>query len=210
MKSILYLLLCLFFGYLASVEAQVSSSFADHSDRWTIIPAQTQVQYQSGGPTNGYIFGSDFLLPDQAINWFFSAPAKYAGNLTAYYQGVLAFRLKLLRPGDGPLPAHYDVVIVGGKGEALVYKLPNSPGTQWTPYRIGLRPDDPNWRVVPQNTLAVNSTAAPVYQANWPKPNARQFYGILTNVRSLHIRGEHVTGDDGCALDEVYLGKPNF
>lgn len=202
------LAICLFF--CSFLNAQVLSSFVQHSERWTIIPGQVGAQYQNGGPTNGYIFGSDFILKDQAINWFFTAPPKFTGNLSAYYNGVLAFRMKQLRRGDSNLDGFYDVVIAGANGQALVYKLPNMPGLDWTPYRLGLRADDPNWRIIPADKLQVNTSENPWFSPDLPKPNARQLYSVLANVRSMHIRGEYRTGDDGCALDEVYLGKPNI
>lgn len=208
MKPLLFLAFC--FGFLIPSQAQVNSSFVSHSERWTIIPGQVNAKHQAGGPTNGYIFSTDFLVQNQAVNWYFTAPAKYTGNLSAYFKGVLAFRLRQFRNNGKQLAGFYDVVIIGNNGQALVYKLPNLPNMTWTPYRLGLRPDDPNWRMIPAGQVAVNSSKNPFYNPSWPKPNARQFYAVLSNVKSMHIRGEYLVGDDGCALDEVYLGKPNF
>lgn len=189
--------------------AQIGSSFVHNSERWSIIPGKIPVSHQAGGLTNGYIYGSDQTQNKQAINWFFTASQRYVGNLTPYFRGALSFRMRLLRRGQSELSGFYDVVIIGANGQALVYKLPQLPRTEWTPYRIRLDAKDPNWRMIPARQVAVNSTANPWYDANLPKPNDRQFFAIIANVRSMHFRGEYMVGDDATALDEVFLTEPN-
>lgn len=207
MKRLFLLVTSLFFfGNL--VTAQVQSTFVKHSERWTIVPNKIPVKHKKGGPTNGFIFGSDFVLKNQAINWFFTAPKKFLRNQSTYFKGTLFFRMRQLRKGNKPLNGFYDVVIIGANGRALVYKLPLNPRKTWTPYRIGLRADDPNWRIIPAHQVQVNTTKNPWFQKNWPNPNNRQIYAILKNIKSFHIRGEYVVGDDACALDDVQFIKP--
>jgi hypothetical protein len=206
--------LILVLGTIASfigtaLNAQISASFIHNSERWSIIPGQVNVQHQAGGPTNGFIYGNDLVVQGQAINWFFTASDRFKGDLTPFFRGALSFRMRLLRRGKSQLNGFYDVVIIGANGQALVYKLPNLPTNEWTPYRIGLDAKDPNWRIIPAAQVQVNTSSNPWYNANLPKPNDRQVFAILSNVRNLHIRGEFMVGDDSSALDEVFLNKPN-
>ncbi|MCB0629728.1 MAG: hypothetical protein KDD15_08350 [Lewinella sp.] len=208
MKTLALLLFTIVTATWLPLNAQISASFVHNSERWSIIPGTVPVKHQAGGPTNGYIYSADILQQNQAINWFFTASPAFTGNLTPYFRGALSFRMRLLRRGASTLNGFYDVVIVGANGQALIYKFANLPNNEWTPYRLRLDAKDPNWRVIPANQVQVNTSNNPWFSANLPTPNDRQFFAIISNVRSLHIRGEFMVGDDSCALDEVFLNKP--
>jgi hypothetical protein len=97
--------------------------------------------------------------------------------------------------GSGPTFEDLDVILRGNSGGVLrlFYETPMNPlDTEWTSYNIPLTATA-GWRLV---------------EAGSTPPTEAQMRAALSNVTSLRIRGEFITGSDNGDLDNVVLGGP--
>lgn len=171
-----------------------SSTFDTNTEGWTIF-GDAQVEYvASGGNLGGYISATD---QSTGITWFFEAPTKFLGNISAAYGQLLTFELKQSRTdnqndvntGDAIFNSNIipDIVLV--KDELmLLYNFPGSPGTSWTPHSVRLDEFD-GWRN--------DATGHPATQV--------ELITVLSSLTALWIRGEYRSGSDTGGLDNVIL-----
>lgn len=172
--------------------ALASSLFEGDDEGWQLSGngAQTRVELRKdGGNPNGNICGKDAQDGD---TWYFVAPGKYLGNVTAAYGKRLIFDLKQytyfnqIRGRD---------VVLNGGGLAVTWYSRYAPGLEWTPYSVTL--DDQSGWVVDEPT------------GHGPPATADDLKRVLGNLTALRLRGEFYDGpNDVACLDNVYFGTP--
>jgi hypothetical protein len=171
---------------MPSVLAKASSDFVASGEGWTISgdPITTTPAYAvTGGNPDGVISASD----GGTGVWFFTAPAKYHGNCSAFAGGILRFDLKVTAITTSF--AYADVQLTTD-GLTLAYDIPADPTTSWQRYTVPLTAA--GWHVATYDGVA----ATPA-----------DFAKVLANLTNLRIRGEYNSGDDTGYLDNVYLGS---
>jgi len=173
----------------APTEVPVVSTFDQDEEGWTVggnenrFPAWSE----AGGHPDGFIAIEDDIGEDTL--WYWEAPPKFLGNLSAAYGRTLSFDLmvsKVLRQRDA------DDIILAGGGITLTYDTPANPSELWTSYSVTLDETD-NW---------FNATiAAPA--------TAEHIRTVLENLQQLQIRGEfRAPLSEVGSLDNVVLGGP--
>ena len=162
----------------------VESTFDNDIEGWSVVGDGGELTHESsGGRPGGYIHATDQISGDI---WFFQAPAKFSGDFSAAYDGVLNFELKQFTPGGKVNPNNF--VRISGAGMELVFKFNAIPDTQWTAYRIPLK-EQAGW----------------VKSGSGQQPTAEEFRQVLSDMQTLFIRGEHVSGADREGMDNVQL-----
>ena len=164
------------------------STFDGGTEGWTLGGDSTSIVPQflsTGGNPGGFLRGTDEV---DGRTWFWDAPAKFLGNISASYGGTLTFDLR--QRGDGNLFDDIDLIIRGNNGPRLVFDTSVIPRDRvWTSYRIGLT-ETSGWRLDSlDGRLATRS----------------EFLAILSDASRLRIRGEFIDGDDTGDLDNVAL-----
>ena len=162
--------------------------FVESAQGWTVTGDVSTVKpalYSStGGNPNGSIYWTD----GGGSFWYFDAPAKYLGDDSAFYGGVLRFDLKVT--AITTLRETSDVELTSD-ALTLAYDCTPDPTTTYTRYTVTLK--ETKWKV---GTLS--GAAA----------TAAQFKQVLAKLTRLRIRGEFNEGTDTGHLDNVYLGMP--
>jgi hypothetical protein len=162
--------------------------FVASAEGWTVtgdVSAESPALYSGGG---GNPDGSISWVDGGGSYWYFTAPAKYLGNDSAFYGGILRFDLKvtaITSLGEAP-----DVLLTSDT-LTLAYDCTPDPTTSYTRYTVHLK--ETGWKV---GTLS--GAAATV----------AQFKQVLSKLTRLRIRGEFNVGSDTGHLDNVYLGMP--
>ena len=162
--------------------------FVASAQGWTItgdVSAESPALYSGGG---GNPDGAISWVDGGGSYWYFTAPAKYLGDDSAFYGGILRFDLKvtaITMVGEAP-----DVLLTSDT-LTLAYDCTPDPTTSYTRYTVHLK--ETGWKV---GTL----TGAAATTA--------QFKQVLSKLTRLRIRGEFNVGSDTGHLDNVYLGMP--
>lgn len=166
------------------VGIRVDSTFDTGIDGWSFVADVKEFDWiPTGGNPGGYIEAVDYAYGDV---WYFVAPEKFLGDKSAYAGGDLQFDLK-----QSSLNNQFgdeDIVITGG-GKTIVFNTADNPGLDWTHYAVTLDTGT-DWRIDWING-AVASQA--------------DIDTVLSDVTSLWIRGEYVSGSDTGGLDNVVL-----
>ena len=186
-------LLLLALAPAARADAIAVSTFDGGTEGWNAVSVNASNQVvgtanvfwsSAGGNPDGRIHQSDF----SSGIWYFNAPTAYLGNMSAAYNGSLAFDL---RRSGGTLFNAADVILVGGDPGnlvTLVYDIANAPTSAWTSFNVWLNESD--WRV---GTLT------------GPMATQAQMQQVLGALSALRIRGEYGSGSDTEHLDNVAL-----
>ena len=177
-----------FFLMLAIANAQqVSSTFDTDTEGWVVTGDATSANpnyVATGGNPGGYVSADDTAAGGV---WVWSAPAKFLGDQSGSYGRTLSFDLK-----QSSLDSQFDDsdIIISGADMTISLDLSNNPGTDWTSYSVVLDETFP-WKFgfITSATLAT----------------AEQIQTVLSNISSLKIRGEYVSGSDTGGLDNVIL-----
>jgi hypothetical protein len=189
-------LLLLALAPAARADAIAVSTFDGGTEGWNAVSVNSSYQVvgtaarsytATGGNPGGAIFGSDFSTG----TWYFNAPSAFLGDVSAAYNGSLAFDL---RRAGGTLFNAADVILVGGPSGSLslFYDIANAPTTAWTSFNVRLNETD--WHVgSPSGPLATGE----------------QMQQVLAALSALRIRGEFVSGGDTEYLDNVSLNAPD-
>jgi hypothetical protein len=173
-------------GGSPTIGAKAFSDFVASAEGWTITGDPTvtvPLHSVTGGNLDGMINASD----TGTGVWFFTAPAKFYGDISAFAGGVLRYDLKVTAID---VPFDYADVQLTTTGLTLVYDLPAAPTTSWKTYTVPL--SAAGWRVATFDGVAAT---------------AQQFAQVLSNLTRLRIRGEYNNGVDTGYLDNVYLGS---
>jgi hypothetical protein len=164
------------------------STFDSNAEGWAVIGngVGTPTYQATGGNPGGYVSATD---QTDDTTWFWSAPAKFLGNKSAAYGGVLRFDLR--QDSIDAQFQEYDVIL-DGAGLRLVLEATYTPRTSWTSYIVIL--DE---------------------RAGWFKdgtnnpPTAGEMQAVLADLTALRIRGEYRDGNDTGGLENVRLEGPS-
>ena len=198
------LLVCFF---VAPVQATIiTSNFDSGSDGWLSetlsfpnpgSPPLSSGTYSpnwnaTGGNPTGYVTLQD---PDGSAptgnTQYWHAPAKFLGNLLAFYGGALTY--DVIDAGTFGSFNEADVLLVGS-GLTLEYNTSVIPSTSlWTSYAIGLA--ETGWHIE-----TATGPGAAVTKA--------QMQAVLSSVSGIYIRGEYRLGPDLASLDNPTLSIP--
>lgn len=145
---------------------------------------------KSGGNPGGYIREVDNKSGD---GWFWMAPPKFLGDMTAAYGGSLRFDLRHPTPGVEDPDPNFDVYLDGG-GLRLRIDIGALPPVDWKTYTVRVDESE-NWLRRDTNQRATST-------------DMKQ---VLQSLSELRIRGDYY-GDpdfnDITHLDNVILRIP--
>ena len=170
--------------------APLLSTFDAHTEGWTNIEDATVTWQPTEGNPGGFLQGNDDAVGNV---YFFVSPSSWSGDWSSYINGTLSFDLKLIWTDGGPYFDRYDngngddvpeVVIYGKNGSKMSWNYNHYPMVgNWFHYALKLEPSSFN---VDEET----------------------FNEIMSNVSSLQIRGEYISGDETGGLDNVMIVSP--
>lgn len=188
-KCVCYALALLLIGTSNSQAIQLAASPFDTNDEgWKVTgdaQSATPAYVATGGNPGGFIRGFDNVVGGV---WVWSAPAKFLGNMSAAYGFPLTYDLRMR--GSGPLFDDSDVILTGSGVSLYLIKTPPVPqDVAWTSYSALIQ-DVASWHVGGYSG---------------PLATELQIRNVLTNVTSLQIRGEFISGADNGDLDNVVL-----
>jgi alkaline phosphatase D len=166
---------------------KASDDFTQSAEGWTISSTKPE-RPATFSPTGGHRGGMISAVDDADETWFFAAPAKYLGDVSNLYGGMLRFDLKVTELTN---PFSYTDVQLASGSLSLVYDCSPDPSTLWTSYEVPLT--EAGWKV------DHITSGAPATK--------EQFQQVLANLTTLRIRGEYNGGEDTGMLDNVYLGS---
>ncbi len=166
---------------------QIKSDFSTNDENWVVIGDATSAlpfYLADGGNPGGYVSADDTATGGV---WYWSAPAKFLGDQNTSFGKRLSFDLK-----QSYISSQFndnDIIISNG-AITIVLDLLDNPGIEWTSYSVTLDTTNP-WKL----DNITNSELA----------TAEQILAVLSNITSLKIRGEYVSGADTGGLDNVIL-----
>jgi uncharacterized repeat protein (TIGR01451 family) len=173
-------------GALPPASPLVSSTFDAGDEGWTTYgDAEAPVYNGSGGSPGGHICATD---RNTSETWYFQAPSKFHGDLSAAYNQRLTFNLE-----QSITTSQYDaadVFLIGGSGLTLRYDTSYNPGATWTFYRVPLH--ESGW----VNTVS----SQPATQA--------EMTSVLADLIGLRIRGDFYVNLGAACLDSVKIYNP--
>lgn len=172
------MLVCL--SMAGTVKADLFSGFNADGEGWGVVnDANPIVYHNTGGNPGGFISAQDIGLGQ---TFYFSAPAKFRGDLSPYIGGTLAYDILLMVKG-GNYYDNVNEVIIKGAGQTIGWSNPVSPQPPlnvWTSYNVQL--------------LATNFGV-----------DSATFSQVMADVTALWIRGEYINGADTEGLDNVLV-----
>ncbi|MBS1145022.1 MAG: sorting domain protein [Proteobacteria bacterium] len=159
---------------------------AGSGDYGMVISTFSVTHHASGGAPGGHISASD----PSVYSFYFDAPGKYTGNLSAYAGGTLSFDT-YYTPNEASSAWRDDADVVLSSGSThLVWQAANNPGANWTHVSVALDAAQ-GWKI--GSIHGSQATAADLANA-------------LSNLTALRIRGEYVSGViETTGLDNVSL-----
>ena len=154
------------------------TSFFDYDDEgWTIV-GDAQNGNRNPDYKGGYIQATDDELGDL---WYFQAPSKFSGDLSACYGSTFSF--DLMQSSTNNQVSAEDIIINSTYGQ-ITYRFGYTPRTNWTPFKKEM------------------------VETGWNRHlTEMEFKKILSSVTSIAIRGEYRNGFDIGSLDNVILGE---
>ena len=171
-----------------------SSTFDSGAEKWTAKEKGGDTNDTSwenpGGNPGGYVRAVDI---QDNHSWFWIAPAKFLGDMSAAYGGTLTYDERVWRGNIGASNGPNGDIRLEGAGLTLVLNTDYTPTfRQWTTASVLLV--ETGWHY---NTL------------NDPTPvTAADFRAVLGSLSSLGMRGEYSTDGDIADLDNVFLNSP--
>ena len=173
----------------APVEAGlVRSTFDSGDEGWTALgdPVSTVPEwFPKGGNGGGHVMVTD---AEQALAWYWRAPAKFHGDRSDAYGRVLRFDLTQSATDAQQDTATAGVVLTGA-GMTVAYLPARGPGLRWTVYRVPLRAG-PDWFNRTTNRTATEA----------------EMRAVLGALSDFIIRGEFRRASDQGKLDNVIFG----
>lgn len=124
------------------------------------------------------------------FTWYWQAPAKFLGNVSAAYGKALTYQLTQSNTSAQD-NAEANVGLVGA-GMTLLIHLSYDPLTTWTSYSV-LLDETAGWT---KGTIS------------GPAPTKAEMMSVLSSLTALYIRGEWYMAADTGGLDNVILGAP--
>lgn len=177
----------IFFAFPA--KADVSSTFDTGIDGWTLAnadPGSTLMYEATGGNPGGYILFTDGAEGAYDV---FSAPSKFLGDDSAYYNQSLSF--DLLTSATADALANNPLTLTDGAGDSISLILSAPTVNIWTSY-----------------TYALNTSSGFIFDGG-AAATQQQIQAVLANVTSIHIPADVVYNGPATTtmgLDNVVLG----
>ncbi len=185
-------------------EADILSDFSQSAEDWKVVDLADT--YDAGPYTNilvvpydpkwiskaGPVAGSIYHLDTPDDSFYFSAPAKFLGDVSWSYNSLLTYEL---RSGNGPTGDWYseaDIILTGTNNVVLVTHTYPFPLQTWA-----------------TNSTLMNETLWQKNSFNGPNPTRAELLEVLAGVKSFWIRGEYYNGYDSSYLDNVQLHGSN-
>ena len=176
-----------------NAHAAIADDFSSNSSGWQLIDLQGSGNYTTVIGTQGVTYNSGgYISATDPSNYsfYFDAPDKYTGNLSAYSGGTLSFdTFYTTKETASAWRDDADIVLTSGSTH-LVWQAASNPGTDWAHVSVVLGVSQ-GWKI--GSISGSNATAADIANA-------------LSNVTALRIRGEYANGlVETTALDNVVL-----
>jgi len=146
---------------------------------------------QTGHP-GGHLRATDDV---QGGTWYWVAPEKFLGDVSAVYSQTLRFDLRQYSEMSNQF--NWPDVVIQGTTSALIYNTAFNPRQIWTEYSIPLA-EGAGWMKI--------GVSEPISTAVGIQASEADIRAVLQNVRGLLIRGEFENGADEGFLDNVVLG----
>jgi len=160
----------------------IVSTFDDDLDGWTIFGAGTPAFISTGGNPGGF-----FRITDASgVDYRFNAPAEYLGDQSEMFGGSLSFDLKQVS-GSGARANTETGEVFLSDGVTTIRASIEYPGGDFQTYRLALDSSEP-W-----------------IQQSGAKASNEQIQQVLSNLSSLQIEGEFISGTEQTGLDNVIL-----
>lgn len=161
----------------------LKSTFDTDADGWTKhTPSDAGtnlVWYSTGGNPDGYIRLNDAA---QGVTDWFAAPAKFLGNKSQFYGGVLKFDMKHSLNLTG---SQVGVRFIGNG--ITIQATINRPNQTWQTYSIPLAVG--SWTVQATGSLATQE----------------EILQVLSNILTFNIHGDWRSGVEQTSLDNVMM-----
>ena len=193
LKSGILVIFFLFSFLLTANAAPLISTFDHGTEEWRVwsnIEAERdlmRLEYDA----RGFIYAADPPAADPSLDgtWFFRSPASWGGDWTRFIGGTIEWDLNIiLAGGDFYYNGFPDIAILGTAGSPLARLRASGISApvigEWVNFSIALIPE--NFSLFP----AVEDSGI-------------DFYGVLSSVDSIYIRGEYIIGHDTAGLDNV-------
>ena len=169
------------------IQGTVESRFNQNTEGWTITADGVLTWNSNEGNPGGCL-----RVDDRAVGtgYFYSAPSKFLGDKR--YALRLDYDVRWDSSINPPIVRAATVKLFG-EDRTLHYDTDlYPPKGAWFHYRIALRPGE-GW------TNAATGEPA----------TRNDFLAVLSSLRSMHIRGEYIRGDEVGHLDNVvmHIGK---
>lgn len=160
----------------------LQSTFNSDAEGWTLAnDASGPTWAVSGGNPGGYIYGTDL---GDGRTWYFVSPASWNGNLSAYKGGTLSYDINLLYKSGGYFDNTEVIIRSGSSHVDWNPTTPHQPALNtWTTYSVELT------------------------YANFGG-NQALFDSVMSNVTSIWIRGEYISGGDKEGVDNIIMTAP--
>lgn len=213
---------------VTTTDSLVTSTFDRDAESWRIVSNGNSALSSStpifqpisrGRLLSYYVYGLDAVIHrksdgsgDDAMLWYFSAPAKFLANQWAAYGGTLDFvlssaegsfdqaNLNLLGRGNLVLLECATCNLNAGITLAMPLSLVFTYDGTTTQFRLPLN-ELAGWQKDPKNVILP-----------WTQPTQCEFVSVLSALTSLKILGDFTRGYESVALDTVAFrhgpGKP--
>ncbi len=166
-----------------AAQPQAESTFDGDSDGWETGGSGTTVQHvSSGGRPGGYV---EAQAQNEGEIWYWSAPSAFTGDFSNAYNGALRFDLT---QDTTEAPLDSADVILEGATDTLTAAVANPPTSDWTAYRLPLRP-----------------AAGWTLQESGEVPTTTEMIEVLASLENVRIRGNYWSEGGTVGLDNVRL-----
>jgi len=158
----------------------------DHPQATARIVAVYPVSYSpAGGNPDGHIWARD---PSE-LGWTFGAPAPYLGDKRYAVGGVASFDLSTNGVADA-----VSILWLRGNDTLMVYSASQPVTSTFTHYQVPLGPG-PGWGAFQLDGLG------DLIAASYFSPGLDDFIATMSNLISVEVRGDWLTGDELTRLD---------
>lgn len=181
--------------FVAGARADITSTFDATTEGWTLSNGgDTLTWHAAQGNPAGAISGNE---SQSNRLWYYTAPAAYQGDLTAYLGGSVTWDLR--GTTNGAASGESSDVILEGPAGRIGFSIPGNIDTaSWQTFSVPLT--STGWFIAPAfpTTASTGSSVTPAL-----------FSAVLTNITGFYIQGEYRDGNDTSFLDNVHVQAPS-
>ncbi|MBS1557950.1 MAG: VCBS repeat-containing protein [Bacteroidetes bacterium] len=182
--------------FFSSGGGAIVSDFSMNADGWTAPNAAGGIlnYVATGGNPTGYVsatgYNSGVMFP-VPIYFYFTAPAKFLGNVSSLYNHTITFDLQ--EGTNQTLVSLADVILSNGTTTLYYFSLPSQPAVApgWSSYSVTVNELSGNWKT----SNSITGTAA----------TKDQIKTVLLNLTSFQIRGRYGAAITTGSLDNVVM-----